>query len=120
MRTIILSIAALVITSASFGSTIIRYDYNAINLLTAVHNNCQVEFIQAMKGANRVGSATYTDDRTGVRNYVIKTIGGGYPPSFVDFDVATLTMTMTPIVEENPPLDKPQGYNVTCFIEDTK
>jgi len=93
-----------------------QFDSNSLQLLNAVFANCPIQFVQAMKGANRVGKATYTSDRPG-ETYIITTFAGGYAPSFDSYPVSTLKITRT-VVRDGGPIaaDRPTQWNVSCQL----
>lgn len=120
MEKIILLIGLLVSTMG-YASTEKNFDDDALELLTAVFNYCPVEFIQAMKGANRVGEAQYSSPRSDPggpfkQTYTIKTIGGGYAPPFENYDVATLTINRVTVVEEHHVPDQPTIWKTSCTL----
>lgn len=98
-----------------------KYDANATFLLTTVFNSCPIKFIQAMKGADRVGKAelsTYFEDEIGTttKEYVIVTVAGGFAPSFKPYDVSTLKITKKSVVNNSGAADRPTKWNTTCQL----
>lgn len=98
-------------------SEVDEFDGSALKLLSAVFNNCPIEFIQAMKGADKVGSASFTSDRPG-ETYEITTVsGGGFGPSGPSPEVATLRIIRKRIRVSGPqPTDKKPQFKVTCEL----
>ena len=92
-----------------------QFDTDSLQLLTAVFNNCPVQFIQAMKGANRVGKASYSSDRQG-ESYSITTVGGGYAPSFQSHAVATLEIVRTVARDTTHVPNRPTQWTVSCQL----
>ena len=92
------------------------YDANALGLLNSVFNFCPIEFIQAMKGATRVVSATHVSDRTG-EAFVINTVHDNPEPSGVVSPIAKLKIVRTVIQEGGPQGgDKPTQWKTVCEL----
>jgi len=114
---VFLFLILVAVTSRLEASEHWEFDHKAIQLLNRVFNSCPVEFIQAMRGADSVGKASFSSDRTGEK-ISLTTVGGGFAPTFQFFDVSTLVITRTRIIEENPPPDAPAQFRVTCSLSD--
>ena len=92
-----------------------EYDSKATHLLTTVFENCPIQFIQAMRGADRVGKASYSSDRTG-QWVTLTTVGGGYAPTFESYEVATLKISKVREPENNHVPDMPDQFKVSCDL----
>ena len=101
-----------------------EYDRDALSLLTEVFTYCPIEFIQAMKGASNVASATYTylgaEDGTHL-HYIIKTVDKSPFPSDYEEPIATLHIRRDSIKSTDEDLDSSDGpsseWKTTCTIE---
>ncbi len=101
----------------AFANPVVKqFDGNSLQLLNAVFNHCPIQFIQAMKGANRVGMARYTADRPG-ETYEITTVGGGFSPSLESYNVATLKINRNVIPGRLDVPDKPTQWSVSCELK---
>lgn len=94
------------------------FNDDSLQLLNAVYLNCPIQFIQAMKGANRVGTASYRSTENS-QTYELTTVAGGYAPSFQSYDVATLKIFRTVVPSPSIP-DKPTQWNIRCDLESAK
>ena len=115
MKTI-LTVFLAVLVAPLFANPIEKdFDGDATQLLSAVFNNCPIQFIQAMKGANRVGKASYAADRN-KEVYEITTVGGGYAPTFQTYPVAVLKIYREVVTETLVAPDKPTHWKVQCEL----
>ncbi|MBI3294378.1 MAG: hypothetical protein HYZ71_06565 [Deltaproteobacteria bacterium] len=89
-------------------------DHNARQLLTVVFTDCPIPFIQAMKGADRVGRVLYTADRNG-EAYEISTVADGFAPVFHSYDVATLKIVRKVVPRPAIP-DRPAHWQTACEL----
>jgi len=114
MKKLFLIFTLLFAFNANAGEEI-NFEGKELILLNAVHNNCPIEFIQAMYGAHSVGKASLTIGLS-EEVYSLTTVGGNKVPSFNKYDVATLTITRKALRHELPPTDAPPNWNVSCDV----
>jgi hypothetical protein len=90
------------------------YDSKATGLLTKVFESCPIQFIQAMKGADRIGKASYMSDRPG--EWITITTEKGNYTGGQSKEVATLKISRKRIDVDG----LPEQFKVTCELTESE
>ena len=89
------------------------YDAKAVDLLNKVFSSCPIQFIQAMKGADRVGKVSYSSDRPGEWITLTTVTGGSWGGPQIR-EIATLKISR--LYRHNTTPDNPVQFDVHCAL----
>lgn len=114
-----LASTAFLIATTGFSSTTFDYDQKTLELVNVL-SKCQTEYEEAMEGANRIGSASFSEPRPAdsdfrVSTFTIVTVkgGGGFEPQ--PEEVAKLKIKRTTDSRSQIP-DRPAKVTYECEV----
>lgn len=88
---------------------------STLNVLKACPQKTQDE----IRFGNRLVSVSYSDDKTGGRNYELKATGSNPPPSFANYEI-TISVESTVVKRKGPaPEDAPKLRKYRCKVKKT-
>ena len=118
MKILILILMSLMMGFSANASTLKTFDADALFLLNSIQKNCKAELSKAMKGAQRIGEATYISPKpvndVHKQEFTLTTVRGGHWPEFKVEKVNVLKISRAAY----PPhrMDAPLIYETTCDV----